>query len=1088
MLKIGKVSLSAKSDKTYYIVSHSDDLGNSRNDLLEYVEYYHELDSSRALASVIVTGGVQYSMGEVNIMNKASRIINQSVFLTVPERKSAKVVDGKFILEVSKESDDESIMYLAKYESGRLVSEFYKTADGIVEYYQFDKSSYDSKQKPLNWDEYEMEGKVVKESAYKTVKTLQAEFLPYEELLRKFPQVTHVLEHDYVIALSYEEAEKRLKQWIEAPEQLKSVDIESYSTDWGPYSENRITGVFLGFGEEWSTYFPFRQQNFPYNLPIEYLRKIFDAVNSQPAYPQTIILAHNAKFEIQGFYQEFREYLRVDIDTYVLAVLINPLIKKNSHTLKTLTSQVDNKFYLELKHIFIGPIRFNVLPPEIVLLYGCPDATSPAKVYKSLIKKLPKDELFVMHLDMGIIIVKAINEFYGINMNQERLKKLIDEEEYKVNLLSNMFRKIHKTSRNINSPDVLADIIYNKLRCKVEVYTDKGKPATSKFAIDRIIDLGAQKITEDTVIPADILGLDGKPIIEGVSLAKNKYPSLVIYQTYKKCCKELGALKRLVNRSVGGYFKFYINQVGAGSNRQTSDAHQFSDTMKSCAIADSPYHGLVSCDYKQVELRILAGMAGEEPLIEKERNPDIDIHRAILSIIKKKPIWQISEEERKSGKGVNFGVVYMMSEYGLARREYGPGYTAAQLNEQRQKITDFFNGLPRIKKLLKDNEEFLKEHGYIKTAFNYYRYFPELLDPTTEPKLVKSLIRSGNNTPVQGTGAQLLKMAETKVWAYIRKKGWDKLKDYGGIMLPMVRMILPIHDEILLSYDKEIPKEEIIAMFKECMELDIEGMPPFFAAPAFIDNWYEGKDPVYEVDIPFRDEVVERWKNGEKTFVDGEYVSILKKYRNNEIRTYMTDLISKYHTPEEVAKHIDHPSITHTLIEVMIDKADRKKLTHEERILEAAKRYIANMDKEEVKDMQIVNTEDDLKDELMAFDEWATQYVHTDETGALIVESLGEEAEYADDTYYEDESMLYDVDSAEAPNFMYLASECIVDLTNYTLEQAKVIDEKIKELSTDDSYYSVCYVNKFKVMDAGFKINAVDKELAEIFNSMEVRT
>ena len=82
-----------------------------------------------------------------------------------------------------------------------------------------------------------------------------------------------------MVVRSYEEAEERLKIWIESKEQLKSVDIESLHEVWGMYSDNRITGVFLGFGETWSTYFPFRQENFKYNLPIEFLHIPFLSIS-----------------------------------------------------------------------------------------------------------------------------------------------------------------------------------------------------------------------------------------------------------------------------------------------------------------------------------------------------------------------------------------------------------------------------------------------------------------------------------------------------------------------------------------------------------------------------------------------------------------------------------------------------------------------------------------------------------------------------------------------------------------------------------------------------------------------------------------
>lgn len=1084
MVKIGEVTLK-RTGNTYLIVWYSDKSSNERIDVIENNTEYNPLDTSNCVASLFKGGGSRF-YGNSNIPATILRIKSEAAFLPVAEQKSASVKDGKFYMVTSKENVDAGIYYKLEMVNGRIESELYITSEGQIKIDTVKDSTYNHNDHPINWSDYELLSGITRGRDEETVKIEQAEFYSYEELIRKYPQVTHVLDNDYVVASSYEEAEERLNTWINSKEQLKSVDIESIDTDWGPGSTNRITGVFLGFGETWSTYFPFRQQNFKYNLPIEYLRKIFNAINNQPPAPEVLILGHNVKFEIEGFYQEFKEYLRVDVDTYLLGVLVDPLIKKGSHTLKNLTNKVDGRFYLTLEQIFIGPVRFNVLPENIVKLYGCPDATSPAKVFKYLMEKLPNDECFVKDLEMRLPEIKAMNEYYGIRMDEERLNTLIEEEEYKVEMLSNLFKKIHRTSKNINSTAVLSDILYNKLRCKVEVRTDKGAPATSKYAIDKIIRTGAKSIDEDTPIPSDIVDKNGKTVISGTELASNKYPSLIIYQKYKLCQKELGALKRLKNKSVDGRFKFYINQVGAGSNRQTSDAHQFSDTMKSCALADSPHHQLVSCDWKQVELRILAGMADQKDLMELEADPDIDIHRAILSIIQDKPIWAISEEERKSGKSVNFGVVYMMSEYGLAQRDYGPGYTKEHLAIERKKIADFFNGLPKIKHFLKRNENFLKENGYIKTAFCYYRYFPELLDPTTDSRTIQKMVRSGNNTPVQGTGAQMLKIVETKVWEYIRKKGWDKVKDYDGVQLPMCRMILPIHDEILFSYDKSIPMEEICAMFKECMELDIKGFPPFYAAPAFINNWYDGKDAAYEVDLRFRDEVVEEYKKGNYLLTGKDYLGTLNEFRNKEIKDYMEDLVSKYKTPEEIAKHVTHASITHTLIESMLKKSERKKLTHDERILEATKRFMESLKEggrlDKLVSMSVVDDDQADKQQYMDLDEWSVTYTYIDANGDLITELA--EGDYEDQTTGDDNFIPEDeLEKVEGPRFMYCLNECIIDLTGLdVLGIDESINQKVQQLCSDDAFYNVTYVRGYITIKTPYKIGYVADELQKIFD------
>lgn len=1070
----GKVTLkSSDSNRSYYVVWNSSPGSFERIDVFSNPSDYNSIDTSSCDASYIRSNSEKI-YGSQDLIKSILRIKHESSIMHTSEKTSVDTTNGKLRLVRFKELPDLGLFYKVVLEKAKIIEEYYETPAGTIHITEID-SNNNTVVTPINISNYSEYG-----SASITKKS-SGDFYSYEDLLRMYPQVKHVLEEDYVVARSLEEAEERLQQWIESKEQLKSVDIESLHEKWGIFSDNKITGVFLGFGEHWSTYFPFRQDNFKYNLPMEFLRKIFDAVNNQPPYPEVIILSHNAKFELEGFYQEFREWLRVDVDTYLYAVIANPNVTKGSHTLKTLASEVDSRFYLELKHIFIGKIMFNVLTEDIVLLYGCPDATSPAKVYKNLIKKIPADEHFVCRLEMDILRVKCLNEFYGMRMDLERINRLIDEEEFKINLLGDQFRRIHKTSKNINSYPVLKEILYDKLRCPVLVTTDKGLPATSKVAIKTIVDSGVKREYDKDKMPKPILDKNKEVLISSEELAGNKYPSLIIYQKYKKCLKELGALRRLRNKSIRDRFMFYINQAGAGSNRQTSDAHQFSSTMKSCSLADSKYHGQVSCDWKQVELRVLAWMAEQKDLIELECDPAVDIHRAILSIIQKKPMWMISEEDRQAGKGVNFGVVYMMSEYGLAARDFGPGYTKEELNIERKKIYDFFNGLPLIKLFLANNELNLKRNGYIKTKFNYYRYFPELLDPTYPEKLKKTLIRSGNNTPVQGTAAQMLKMVEKNVQEYIERKGWDKEKNYDGVWLPMVRMILPIHDEILLSYDLSIPKEEICLMFKECMELDFEGAPPFFAAPAFIDNWYQGKDPAYEVDIEFRDKVVEEYKKGNYLLTGKDYLKTLNEFRTNEISNYMNSLISKYKTPEEVAKHVNDDNLTHTLIETMIKKEERKKLSHIERIERATQNYFDSLEKKGKLDV-VLHEEDEKEedDSFMDLDVWVDTYSHIDQNGDLIIE---DEEEWNE----ESNSIVHELGPIETrvmnkPHVLYLMQEAWVDLTGLDIETTgEEIYQGLRKLHDPNEFYEVVLVIGKNTFRTGIKVGYISEEIEKLF-------
>ena len=1074
MLKAGTMRLAKNKDYLYYVYMYQVK-GKTRLDITLNNGTYNSLYTTDCEASEIRDSRTAF-YGDLDLINTVREIMHRAQTNPIPEKRDVSLDSGVFTMVIQKQSDN--LNYRSTSKNGRLVEEIFETDLGALVFTSFSEKNDDTI-RPLNYNGYT---DVITKDVQVVTVTPDKDFYTEAELLRLHPNVRHVLapENDYVVVESYEQGVERLNTWINSKERLKSVDIESRDKLWYPTSNNRITGVILGLGEQWSTYFPFRQDVFDYNLPLEFLRTVFDAINNQPKYPEVIILSHNGKFEIEGFYQEFREIMRLDVDTFLLAKLVDP-DKMAPHDLKSLTQKYEGKEYLELKDIFLKKVQFNVLPIGIVKLYACPDGTSPAKIYKALMKELPEDEQFMLGLECQLPPIKAINEFYGIRLDQQRLATLIETEEQDCKKLENIFRTMHKKSSsvNINSNDVMINILYNELNCKVQIYTDKGEPSCSKAAIAAIVREGYKDVPKREKPIPDILSENGKILISSAELNGNRYPSLIVYQKYKKHAKELSALKRLRDHSVDGYFMFYINQSGADTNRQTSDAQQFSDTMKSCALADSPYHQLVSCDYKQVELRILAGLAGQKDLMELEADMGVDIHRAIASLITGKPMYMISEEDRSAYKSVNFGVVYMMSKYGLAIRDFGPSYTTEQLMLEEQKITDFFNALPKIKAFLEKNKRQILEKGYIKTLFNYYRYFKRIKDPSLESSKKSSLLRSGNNTPVQGTGAQILKISETLVQQYIKKKGWDKEKNYDGRMLPMARLILPIHDEHLFSYDKSIPKEEICQMFLECMQIDIKGLPPLYSAPAFVDNWLQAHDPQYEVDLELRDEIVARYKKGQLTFNDedkDDYLRVLNTFRDEQIARYLDGLIAKYKTVDEVAAHVKDDNLTHTIIST-VPKDIRKPLSHIERIREGVRIYMEKHNGE-----YHFEIDSEVKDD--ENDSWNETYEYYDAEGNLVVEDNTDETVGAD-RFTRDDGDILDVVTSSRTRVVYTMADCFVDLTGLTDEVAVEVNKLMKSQRAVDGAYTVKYIKGYKHFESDIKINynaSLERLIKEVCN------
>ncbi len=1183
MEKYGKVTLK-ESNTTYDIIWHTNERGQyERLDVIKDLREYDVVDTSNC-AAAFYRKQVERYYGDVELIKRILRTKSTVVVFNAKMEQSFEAADGKVVITQLKEDSRAGIKSKVVMTNGRISSECFETSDTVIEIDKVFNEKF-MEIKPINLSDYVSYS--ISEDKFVRQSTTIGDYYPLSYLKAKYP-LDHMEQYDFVVADSMETAQQRLKRWAEADTKVKAIDLETTGFEWSMLGKDVITGIVLSYNENESTYYPFRQENFDYNLPIPFIQTILDTIRDQPK--DVKIIGHNAKVEIQGIWKEDVHYvrnsdyarefdsdweehalhdpqLRIDGDSFILSILVNPVFQKGMHSLKSLAYRIRKRFFLELQDVFKDKqnIKFNVLPKEIVRYYACPDTANTIAVWNHLIEKLPKDELGILELETKVLETTACNEFYGMRIKRDELVRAIENEAYKCKTLGDMFRAIHKTSRNINSNQVRADIFYNKLRAPVDVRTKTGAPSTSNIALQRIVELGTLKEYDHSKVPKPILDINKQVVVKGEDLASNKYPSLVILSKYSKAMKELGALNRIDRKSLKDRVIFKINQAGAASGRQTSDAHQYSNSMKKLVVGDTEDYWLWSVDYKQVELRILAYLAGQKDLIELESDGSVDVHRAILSIISKKPIWAISADERKKGKSTNFGVVYMMSAFGLAKKNAGPAYTKDDLVAAMESINGFYNGLPQIKRYVHQNEVDVRTKGYMRTAMGRYRYFKEILDPEVSEKHKASMVRAANNTPVQGFGADLLKVAICNHEDYIKEKGWDEKIESRGLWLPKVRLMLSIHDELLVSTHKSIPIEDIITMFKVCMEIRVKGAPPFFAAPAMVTNWYDGKFDQYEMDLEYRDQVVEVWNNGHKRILhsntycddydyervneinewcrrfrdsvltdsdykdgrlkvsgetvdkavgmlnnaetdmlvrhfispdehftsdeavriaveracDGQYSHYLEdlaRFRTNRLKKYMSSLIKEYKTPEEVAAHVQHPELTHTLISLKIRKDE--KFEHMDAIKEAVKRYMEE-DNGKMSESQAFGEDAEIEG-LQSFEE-LEEYIQFDENGEVVTEEEEAEEEQDDMASLSEESALIH-DKPKREYAVYAMSDVIVDLSDYKLgdERAESINQNIAKISGRSKPYRVCYFINNRLVPSALYVDYIPEEINAI--------
>lgn len=393
-----------------------------------------------------------------------------------------------------------------------------------------------------------------------------------------------------------------------------------------------------------------------------------------------------------------------------------------------------------------------------------------------------KDEL------VGLIKTKELNFVYdniefpliellfkmeerGFKINETRLDEIEKEFEEKIeNLTKDIYIEAGEEF-NINSPKQVAYILFEKLG--ITAYNNK-KQSTS-----------AQVLEELKFIP----------IVNNILLFR-KYSKLLntYVAVYKDICKNNGAvIHTTFNQTLTSTGRLSSSEPNL-QNIPTRD----DDGKVLRKIFISKFEGgkIISADYNQIELRLLADMSDEKKLIEAFNNGD-DIHSLTASLIFRKPLNEVNEKERRDAKAVNFGIIYGISDYGLSQNIKSSRAMAKDF------IESYFNKYPKVKEFMDKNIEIAKEKGYAITKFGRIRQIPEL----SASKFITRTFgeRVAMNMPLQGTASDIIKIAMLRVDKRLEK---EMLKS---------QLILQIHDELIIdTYPGE--EEKVIKILKEEME------------------------------------------------------------------------------------------------------------------------------------------------------------------------------------------------------------------------------------------------------------------------------
>ncbi|MBL8420249.1 MAG: DNA polymerase I [Dechloromonas sp.] len=411
-------------------------------------------------------------------------------------------------------------------------------------------------------------------------------------------------------------------------------------------------------------------------------------------------------------------------------------------------------------------IGFDQVDIERAATYAAEDADVTLRVHQALHPQFANERglSYIYHdLEMPARQVIWQMERTGILIDGEVLARQSHEIGRKVMALEAQAQELAGQPFNLSSPKQLGEILFGKLGLPVKKKTASGGPSTDEEVLS--------ELALDYPLP--------KLLLEHRSLAKLK-------GTYTD------KLPRMVNQATGRVHTHFSQATVVTGRLASSDPNLQNIPVRSeegrrirTAFIAPPEHCIVSADYSQIELRIMAHLSGDERLLEAFAQGE-DVHRATAGEIFGVTPMEVGPDQRRVAKSINFGLIYGMSAFGLAR-QLGLERSAAQTYIER-----YFSRYPGVARYMEEAREMARQNGYVETAFGRRLWFPEIRSSNGNRR--QGAERAAINAPMQGTAADLIKMAMIAVSNWLEKSARKS------------RLVLQVHDELVL----EAPDDELM--------------------------------------------------------------------------------------------------------------------------------------------------------------------------------------------------------------------------------------------------------------------------------------
>ena len=609
--------------------------------------------------------------------------------------------------------------------------------------------------------------------------SVDAEFSKYESL--------KTTPHDYQLVETEEDARKLFDLFV--TKQILSLDTETTSVN--PI-DAELVGLSFAAEEGKAFYVAIPAEREKAERIVNIFKPLYES-------PDILKIGQNIKYDMEVLMNYGVRLSAPMFDTMIAHYVLQP---EQKHNMDILAETLLNYQTVHIDEL-IGPKgkgqkSMRDLSPASVCDYAAEDADVTLRLYNVLkprLKEANVEQLFY-DIEMPLVPVLADMETTGVRLDTEALAETSKVLTERMKQIERNIYELAGHEFNIASPKQVGEVLFGEMKIvEKPKKTKTGQYVTSEEVL--------QQLRSKAPIVADILEHRGLKKLLG---------------TY------VDALPKLINPRTGHIHTSFNQAVTATGRLSSSDPNlqnipvrgEDGKEIRKCFIPE-PGELFFSADYSQIELRVMAHLSGDKNMIEAFRE-GYDIHAATAARIYREKIEDVSRDQRTKAKRANFGIIYGITVFGLAER------LEISRDEAKQLIDGYFETFPDVHAYMEKAKELAREHGYAETFFHRRRYLPDI---TSHNATVRNFAeRNAINAPIQGSAADIIKIAMVKIYDRFRKEGIRS------------KMILQVHDELNFSVIPE-EKEKVERIVLEEMQNAYPLQVPLVADSGWGKNWLE---------------------------------------------------------------------------------------------------------------------------------------------------------------------------------------------------------------------------------------------------------